>query len=200
MRYKSSFSIVSGIFLLSSISSASDESRALWRYLNGSNLNSDNPILAAMDQKLAAGQPMDAASIAIEAKESIFVLNTVKSTFSPLSSRTNSDGNPVGDYSLTWMMGAAKNITISQLMLGNYRFAPAALVDRGESGLTPAINDIVSKLYSDNELLTDQRLINVKQNYLSPNSELGVTTSLQYGGAIFDGGTNRRAVQKFVSA
>ncbi len=186
---------------LSGYANGSESSTRLWRILNGTHLQSSDPINQQIEDLIAVGKLREAAALTTKSSRSTFLVNRVRQTFAPLASRDVDPLTPIGDFTLTIMKAVQLDRPLNELFMGGMRFGmkSQSIDDRDNAQKsTAAIHAQLKSFLTDEAFIGSDAFVDVGQPALYPESRLGVLTSAQYGVAIFEGGTNRRAVRKIV--
>ena len=176
------------------------QTRSLWKLLNGTNINPKSETFLAVEKEVQSGDFESAAMLAARSPESSMVTSVIRKLFTPLAGREVNHNEPAGDFVLGWMVAAITDIPVSNMFLDDARYSNTnstslqANIDQIDSLLTFNVSD--SQL---RERINSNVITRYEQSYISdPESRIGVISSLQYGAAIFAGGTNRRPVKKIV--
>lgn len=183
------------------------ESKKLLERISGSKIPGDHPLLAAMDEKLAQGDRVGAARIALTHPN--FYNITVKQMALKISTRELTIAQKLNDFAAMYIGVTRDNLDARLLLTGNFHYmAPAGVVGSQD----------VTRSNAHYELLDDaagQRKINLGTVLQRVNGQVlaaqgggdvanpdpaGVLTSRAFLGAHAIAGTNRRPVEYTMKA
>lgn len=178
------------------------ESKKLLERISGSKIPGDHPLLASMDEKLALGDRLGAARIALQHPN--FYNVTVKQMAVRLSTRELTIALKLNDFAASYIGVTRDDLDARLLLTGNFHYAAAA-------GVVPSMEVTRSNLhYEQLDDAAGQRKINLGDVLQRVNGQLlasqaqgdvanpdpaGVLTSRAFLGAHAIAGTNRRPVE-----
>ncbi len=176
-----------------------NKAQSLWKILNGTNMEASDAVIVKMAELLMSNQAVDAAIMATKDVRSTFALGAIKQYATRIANREVDMSSPPSDFVLTLIVGTLLDIPVKDLFLKPIRYSTTA--GANEVLVTKSISGFMQDFwFSDQDIvdaIENRRITDQGQLYISDSDfRVGLVSSLQYGKASFEGGTNRRVIKK----
>lgn len=178
------------------------ESKKLLERISGSKIPGDHPLLAQMEEKLAQGDRVGAARIALDHPN--FYNLTVKQMALKLSTRELTIAQKLNDFAASYIGVTRDNLDARLLLTGNFHYAAAAgVVSSQDITRSNAHYELLDDAAGQRRIdlgavlqrVNGQLLASQTQGNIANPDPAGVLTSRAFLGAHAIAGTNRRPVE-----